>query len=400
MLAYRGFGHWGHAARNVLVGDTMRATPSIQYWTTLFFRCPGRRAKRSGLGLRRKHHDGSGLRVPRGRPSRDLQRHEHLGSYEHGGRRRLRRSPLRRPPRPHRPQGPGGSGTGGTGGSPIDNPFPCLDPQPVANASTGFVACKNGKHPSDRQSHLPDQLAARRHRRARCRVQLVHLRDSDLHRTSRLLLHFSRWWDSRPDSIAMKGCVEDSECNAGWICVCGTVVGACVPAGCTSDARLPAEPLLLDLLTFTRVSVDQLCLQMPGDQCGGNADCATTAECSRGANGVRVCAPPDLCRVATVSRRPEQRIAEVEQRRDWTHHAPITTTSTRPRRNRAGHGCGVDQRRRSFWSTLRSPRLRRFTLQLLARGPTQNSPIDRKVERRDHRGGSSMPALALGSRAA
>lgn len=116
------------------------------------------------------------------------------------------------------------------------------------------------------------------------------------------------------------GCLTDADCGAGFICQCGSPLGACVSATCATDDDCQ-EGLLC-----TPWTVDDGCgphttyaCQTSGDQCRSVADCGAEEECRPNAGGARVCQPREyLCAVG----RPffvdgEQRLALPMRRADW-----------------------------------------------------------------------------------
>jgi hypothetical protein len=92
------------------------------------------------------------------------------------------------------------------------------------------------------------------------------------------------------------GCVSDSDCKTGEVCLCGDPLGGCVPASCTSDGQCGAG--LLCALTpndpsgACGVGVATFACQTPEDTClidEDCSDCMTTATCGLDGNGHRVC---------------------------------------------------------------------------------------------------------------
>jgi hypothetical protein len=95
------------------------------------------------------------------------------------------------------------------------------------------------------------------------------------------------------------GCLRDSDCNAGEVCVCTNPLGACIPASCTSDAQ--CGPGFLCALT-DKINLNPDCgvggpalfaCQTTQDTClmdSDCTDCTVTGSCGMDGNGPRVCA--------------------------------------------------------------------------------------------------------------
>jgi len=75
-------------------------------------------------------------------------------------------------------------------------------------------------------------------------------------------------------NACVAGCIEDSDCAAGRVCLCGEPVGRCIPADCTSGADCEAgfDCLLYDGPTSCLPQL--LACQRPGDACAGSRGCS------------------------------------------------------------------------------------------------------------------------------
>jgi hypothetical protein len=95
------------------------------------------------------------------------------------------------------------------------------------------------------------------------------------------------------------GCVSDSDCKAGEVCLCNAPIGGCVPASCTSDAQCgpgllcamspndPSRTCGVGVATFACQTMQDTCLV--DSDCSG---CNVTASCGIDGNGHRVCSMP------------------------------------------------------------------------------------------------------------
>jgi hypothetical protein len=83
------------------------------------------------------------------------------------------------------------------------------------------------------------------------------------------------------------GCVNDSDCAADEVCLCGDPVGTCVKADCkTSNDCAPGY----DCVTPTGACVaSYLACQGPADECLSEADCSSIEYCGVGPQGNLVC---------------------------------------------------------------------------------------------------------------
>ena len=91
------------------------------------------------------------------------------------------------------------------------------------------------------------------------------------------------------------GCISDSDCEAGYICKCGSPVGQCVQANCTTDADCGGYQCAL----YTNADSD-LCREAFGclsekDECIVDQDCSTPNSTCTYANGVRTCTQGPYC---------------------------------------------------------------------------------------------------------
>jgi rubrerythrin len=77
-----------------------------------------------------------------------------------------------------------------------------------------------------------------------------------------------------PGPYCNYGCVQDSECGAGLICLCGDPVGRCVSATCNSDADCQSGFLCKSYDQSRGCNNTTFTCQSPADECGSDADCA------------------------------------------------------------------------------------------------------------------------------
>jgi len=77
------------------------------------------------------------------------------------------------------------------------------------------------------------------------------------------------------------GCVRDSDCPVGTVCLCGDPIGTCVPATCSSDLGCGAGCDCIESITATSYPLlssipykASFGCQGPRDECAGPGDCA------------------------------------------------------------------------------------------------------------------------------
>jgi len=115
------------------------------------------------------------------------------------------------------------------------------------------------------------------------------------------------------------GCLNDSDCGAGQICLCGDPVGKCVQAACRTDAECPGAYCATYDATAGCGGVSFAC-STPQDACHSSADCAS-GYCILAADGHRACASPSCAIGRPFIVRGNDRLAPTQKRRDWAVHS-------------------------------------------------------------------------------
>jgi hypothetical protein len=118
-----------------------------------------------------------------------------------------------------------------------------------------------------------------------------------------------------PGVYCAYGCVKDSECGPGNICVCGDPVGHCAPATCSSDADCGDGLRCQSYDPSGGCGSQSFACQTPQDTCGGDADC-TGAFCVA-TNGPFTCDPGGCAIGRPFLVEGQERLAEVVARADW-----------------------------------------------------------------------------------
>jgi hypothetical protein len=77
------------------------------------------------------------------------------------------------------------------------------------------------------------------------------------------------------------GCVEDTDCGDGRICLCGERIGECVSSKCTSDADCADGALCVGPGRFSCWTNEPFSCQTPSDTCGGSNHCWPHEVCER-----------------------------------------------------------------------------------------------------------------------
>ena len=148
-------------------------------------------------------------------------------------------------------------------------------------------------------------------------------------------------WQTSP--TCMYGCVADSECGAGYVCLCGEPVGTCVLARCTSDADCGG----LACTTYNDspgCNGTSVSCQTAADTCATDAQCGSDQFCSDNyrRDASRSCMGPS-CEIG----RPFliggcERLAPPVERDDW-----YTLDGVGARDTRAGDAAALDGETRS-----------------------------------------------------
>lgn len=254
--------------------------------------------------------------------------------------------------------GSGGS-DGGLGGA------TCTDPVPhAAGHDTGFVRCAEGYlHRVEKKacpSTVPrtDTLETVSEELDECHS------DSDCSGDYAHCAVSSGGGFQPPFLQCRTGCVADSDCATGSICLCGDPVGQCVPtSGCTVDSECAGDSLCLGQLVpgvCGEGSYEFGCEQ-PDDECRTNADCTGGQMC----NGDRTCEVVPVCGRPFLVESVERR-AEATRRGDWLLpvDAPeLGALTTHEREALARHWQSV-----ALMEHASIAAFARFSLQLLALG--------------------------------
>jgi hypothetical protein len=163
--------------------------------------------------------------------------------------------------------GAGGAlaGSGGAGPA-VQNPFPCEDPTPVIDPSTGFVECSNGYSYRAEPGVCP---LTRRAEQVPGPPDPECLYDSDCSSDPKGYCQ---------TGFCVQGCTTDADCNAGLICACGLTeglgIGSCVLAQCSSGHD--CQPGLHCALIVTGASDSAFWVyacQLAADRCVADDDC-------------------------------------------------------------------------------------------------------------------------------
>jgi len=122
--------------------------------------------------------------------------------------------------------------------------------------------------------------------------------------------------DAPPGLYCEYGCVKDSECGDGQICVCGDPVGQCAQAKCKSDADCGAGLRCQSYDSSNGCGILAFACQTPADTCASEADCAgeyCDASAGKFSCVLGGCAIGRPFLVAGV-----ERVAELCARADWS----------------------------------------------------------------------------------
>jgi hypothetical protein len=166
-----------------------------------------------------------------------------------------------------------------------------------------------------------------------------------------------------PGTVCAYGCVKDSECGPGSICVCGDPVGHCVGSTCTSDAECGAGLRCQSYDSSHGCAIDRFACQTPQDTCSSDADCMG-GFCDAG-SGVFTCVMGGCAIGRPFVVEGSERVAPVQARRDWCDDCELPL---------AGLALDLRQRVASAWERIGQMEhasvaaFARFALQLLSLG--------------------------------
>jgi len=164
------------------------------------------------------------------------------------------------------------------------------------------------------------------------------------------------------------GCVRDSDCGDGLICLCdGGPVGRCAAATCQSDADCLGQGLCADYITDPGCGGTAFACTGPSDECAVDSDCPSFEMCTRfSGENHRVCSGA-VCVIG----RPflidgRERLAPASERSDWyTELAELSTSVDAPELRAAVARGWVEQGLMEHASVAA---FARFSLQLMSLG--------------------------------
>ncbi len=208
----------------------------------------------------------------------------------------------------HAGTGSGAASSGGNGGG---NDYPCVDPMELG---AGYERCANGSvHRSTVQkceSKLPRPAPL-----ILPPVEGACASDADC---TAMPHGYCSSGGQAPGTFCVYGCVQDSECGAGSICVCRDPVGYCASATCTSDAECGGGLRCQSYDQSRGCGSINFACQTPQDSCGGDADCAGVGGgyCSL-ENGAFSCMNLGCAIGRPFLVQGDERVAPLSRRDDW-----------------------------------------------------------------------------------
>lgn len=230
----------------------------------------------------------------------------------------------------------GGAGAGGGGGSagsggyistdggnpgtylPCRNPMPLLGPN---GAPTGYIACDSlSVHRStkmDCPSAVPRGTPCQPPNAYDSGIAPECTHDSECTASPNGYCTASLWSST---CYCNYGCVRDSDCSAGQICVCGDPIGHCVSSTCSSDHDC-GQGLCLSYDASPGCQVTAFACQTTMDSCVSNADCVNAGGYCALVNGAHVCVPSQCVNGRPFLVQGEARVASTVRRSDWSSSA-------------------------------------------------------------------------------
>lgn len=168
-----------------------------------------------------------------------------------------------------------------------------------------------------------------------------------------------------PGCFCYYGCVDDSECGAGQICLCGDPVGGCVQASCTTDDDCEGDALCAPYITEPGCGGTAFACQSPADECSTDEDCDDSQQCSLEGDH-RVCAEIECAIGRPFLVDGSARVASVVGRRDFAAldlRPRLEGLSMRERESLAARWAEIGQMEHASIAAFA-----RFALQLLSLG--------------------------------
>jgi hypothetical protein len=244
-----------------------------------------------------------------------------------------------------------GKASGGSSG------FPCDDPKDLGN---GYEQCGNGPIHRTSIDECPSKLP-----RPTTQIALPTgsqcMADTDC---ADMPHGYCTTGGQLPGTFCAYGCVKDSECGAGNICVCGDPVGHCVGASCTSDADCGDAFRCQSYDSSHGCGIARFACQTAKDTCQSDQDCAAGSYCD-GSTGSFTCTPGGCAIGRPFLVEGQERVATVAARTDWTiAFAPaVAGLSNEARQTAANAWARIGQMEHASVAAFA-----RFALQLLSLG--------------------------------
>jgi hypothetical protein len=171
----------------------------------------------------------------------------------------------------------------------------------------------------------------------------------------------------RPLQYCAVGCVDDSDCGAAQVCVCGNsdspTGGSCVSAACKTDEDCNAGMLCASYEDGCGLALAGFACQRQSDECAVAADCAQPGTCITSDDGGRACSQGVCGRPFLV--RAEARLPTVVATSAWLLAAAprVDHLSAAERAGLAEHWTKLGQMEHASIAAFA-----RFSLQLLSLG--------------------------------
>ena len=213
----------------------------------------------------------------------------------------------------------------GSGGAPQ---IVCKNPQPVLAANqkpTGLVSCDHQPTTVHRVARVDCPSTLPRPASGFCTAGAPSECASDADCKARPYgICQGQFWGP-PSTICncSYGCVRDSDCASGEICLCGDIIGQCVRASCATDSDCGGLLCVSYVATPPGAICDTVAMscQTPTDQCTTSTDCPPlSSPCVPMADGRHVCSQSQ-CGYGGVGRpflvEGAARLAPFVERADW-----------------------------------------------------------------------------------
>ncbi len=180
----------------------------------------------------------------------------------------------------------GGAGAGGSGGT--SSKVSCTSPR----EENGFVYCEEGYSHRTQQRDCPNELDKDG---GPAHVDEGFDNECTVHSDCDGELSYCQAGQfGDPTTSCVTGCLTDDDCGAGYVCQCGSPVGSCRKASCTTDGDCAPDHLCASDHDTGCGAAPRFACTADDDMCRSASDCSGGQGCSL-SDEERSCVPMVVC---------------------------------------------------------------------------------------------------------